>query len=181
MLYLHFHKRSFELPLTLGTEYEFDTRFQDNWLLNDYVENIIKNLDNSEVIGNRAIQSPVLGVISPDWLSATCKNIIMMYYNEPMIFASSLIGNSAAPFIEQISEQHNIHVYMNHLFRFVNNQKAILVDCNNLHVSDYETIADYWVKEYDYSERIWDAGWLPGQMDKLGMNIYKSKIVDIEV
>lgn len=169
MLYIHFHKRSLTAPLTIGTRYEWANRFEDNWLLNSYVKSIVKELDDSEVLGNKAIQSPVLDIIPPDWLSATCKNIIMMYYNVNMVFQSSFFGNSANRLMEEISAVQDVHLYMNHMFKYTDTQVATLVDCSNKVVTGCETIQDEWIQEYDYDERMWDYGWEPGQLERLGL------------
>lgn len=171
MLYIYFHKRSLIKPLTIGTDIEWIRRFEDDWLVDDYTKQIVKELDNSEVLGNKAIQSPVLDIIPPDWLSATCKNIIMMSKGTDMTFTSSFLSNTASKYLQEISSKHDIHLYMNHMFKYTENQTAILVDDNNKAVIGNDIIQDRWIRLYDRSERIWDVGWLPGQMEKLGMDI----------
>lgn len=169
MLYIHFHKRSIEVPLTTGTDREWLIRFEDEWMLRDYTKRIVKELDNSEVLGNQAIKSPVLGIIPPDWLSATCKNVIMMSVGIEMVFASGFFANEANKLIEEISGRQDVHLYMNHMFNYTDAQVATLVDCGNKVVKGNKEIQDNWIQEYDYDERYWDVGWLPGQLENLGM------------
>ena len=169
MLYLHFHKRSIKAPLTTGTKREWSIRFKDSWLDVEYVKRIIMELDNSEVLGNGAVKNSELGVIPPSWLSATCKNTIMMAMGEPMVFASGFFADEAAPYIEEISSNQDVYMYMNHMFDFTQTQVATLIDESNLVVTGIDEIQNRWVQEYDYDERIWDIGWLPGQLERLGL------------
>ena len=43
----------------------FINQYEDEWLVTDLAKDMIKDVDKSEVIGPRLIQSPVLGPISP--------------------------------------------------------------------------------------------------------------------
>lgn len=169
MLYIYFHKRSMNIPLTNGTNVEWDRKFNPDWMSEPYVKEIVKNLDKSEALGGYAVYSPELGSIPVTWLSATCRNIIMMYKQVDMIFASGFLGNNANQYVYDISIKCDVHLYMNHLFRFLPNQIATLVDCDGRVVTSFEEIKKAWIKEYDYDERIWDHGWLPGQMERLGL------------
>lgn len=169
MLYVYFHKRSIDIPLTTGTKREWLIRFEDDWMFDEYTKYLVKELDNSVVLGNNAIQSPVLGVIPTDWLSATCKNTIMMHHNIRMVFASGFFADEANKYIEEISNRQDVHLYMNHMFKYTDTQIAVLVDCNNITVKGSEIIRKYWLQEYDYDERLWDYGWADGQLEKLGL------------
>lgn len=169
MLFIYFHKRSINIPLTTGTNREWAIRFENYWMNNDYTKYLVKELDNTIVLGDQAIKSPVLGIKSTDWLSATCRNVIMMSQGVDMVFASGFFADEANKYIEEISSKQDVHLYMNHMFKFTDTQKATLVDCDSIVVTGNTKIRDYWLQEYDYSERAWDIGWADGQLERLGL------------
>ena len=49
-----------------NTSIYFKNTFRNEWLEDPLVIKMIKDVDNSEVLGNGAIKSPVLGVIAPN-------------------------------------------------------------------------------------------------------------------
>ena len=75
MLYLtltqHFDER-----YQLSIDAWFDLNADLNWLVDPLCKKWIKAIDKSDVIGPHLIESPVLGPISPEWLSGGVKMLI---------------------------------------------------------------------------------------------------------
>lgn len=49
-----------------NTSVYFNYTYEDGWLTSDFAKEVIKKIDKSEVKGPHAVESPVLGVISPE-------------------------------------------------------------------------------------------------------------------
>ena len=41
----------------------FNNRYEDEWLEDPVVKQIVRDIDHSEILSNRAVESPVLGII----------------------------------------------------------------------------------------------------------------------
>ena len=51
-----------------NTSVYFNYTYEDEWLTSDFAKEVIKKIDKSDVKGPHAVESPVLGVISPEKL-----------------------------------------------------------------------------------------------------------------
>ena len=59
----------------------FDYSYEKSWFSDPFVQNIIKIIDNTEVIPYKdsyVLDSPVLGIIPPTDLSTGCKSLILL-------------------------------------------------------------------------------------------------------
>ena len=56
----------------------FDNRYEDEWITEKLSVEMIKDVDQSVVVGPRLIDSPVLGPISVKELSGGVKTLILM-------------------------------------------------------------------------------------------------------
>ena len=63
--------------LSYASDY-FDLNWEDEWIIDPFVKEMIKDVDKSEVIGPHLIESPVLGPIPPTTLSGGVKVLILM-------------------------------------------------------------------------------------------------------
>ena len=59
-----------------NTAVYFKNTYEDNWITEPIVRDIIKDVDKSEVIDSNLIESPVLGKISPLALSGDRKSVV---------------------------------------------------------------------------------------------------------
>lgn len=55
----------------------FDNQYEDEWITDEFSVKMIKDVDLSDVVGARLIQSPVLGPISTKELSGGVKTLIL--------------------------------------------------------------------------------------------------------
>ena len=56
----------------------FDNTYEDEWITDELSVKMIKDIDKSDVIGPRLVQSPILGPISTKEMSGTVKTIMLM-------------------------------------------------------------------------------------------------------
>ena len=86
----------------------FDNTYEDEWITDPRSVEIIKDIDKSDVIGSRVIDSPVLGSISVKELSGGVKTLLLMLFDDSgKIFNASACGDNCAKWIYEISK----HIY----------------------------------------------------------------------
>ena len=110
-----------------NTSVYFKNTFRNEWLTDPLIVDMIKDIDNSEVLGNGAIKSPVLGVIAPYTLSGGVKTLILIYKEPEKIFNASNCGDNCAKWLLKICEEKNITINLRHLMDFGDNGYKIHV------------------------------------------------------
>lgn len=101
-----------------NTSVYFKNTFRNEWLEDPFVVDMIKDIDSSDVLGNGAIKSPVLGVIAPYTLSGGVKTLILIYKQPDKIFNASNCGDNCAKWLLKIGEINNITINLRHLMDF---------------------------------------------------------------
>lgn len=96
----------------------FKNTYTDEWIIDDFSKAMIQDVDKSEVIGPRVIESPVLGGISPRELSGGVKNLMCMYKCPDKIFNASACGDNCAKWILKIGELQDITINLRHIMDF---------------------------------------------------------------
>jgi hypothetical protein len=66
----------------LNVDEYFNHTYEDEWLDDPLVKEMVKDIDNSDILSRYCIQSPVLGQIPPTMLSGGVKTLIMLYKGE---------------------------------------------------------------------------------------------------
>ncbi len=95
----------------------FKNTYTDEWITNPLSREMVRDVDRSEVIGPRVIDSPVLGGISPRELSGGVKTLISIYKRPDRIFNASACGDNCAKWILEIDETQDIIINLRHLKR----------------------------------------------------------------
>ena len=90
----------------------------DDWIMDEFSKDMIKDVDKSIVIGPRIIDSPVLGGITPKELSGGVKTLILIYKMPDKIFNASTCGDNCSKWLLKIAEQKNITINLRHLMDF---------------------------------------------------------------
>lgn len=99
----------------------FDNRYEEEWITAPLSVDMIRNIDQSEVISSHLIDSPVLGPISVKELSGGVKTLILMAFDESgRIFNASVCGDNCAKWIIKISESKNLTINLRHIMDFGN-------------------------------------------------------------
>ena len=83
----------------------FDNVYEDEWIEDPFVKEMIQDVDHSTVISSHIIDSPVLGAITPRELSGGVKVLILMLKDD-------------AKWILKIAEKKDLTVYLQHVMRF---------------------------------------------------------------
>ena len=73
----------------------FDNRYEEEWITDPLSKEMIKDVDQSVVVGPRLIDSPILGAISVKELSGGVKTLILLAFDESnQIFNASACGDN---------------------------------------------------------------------------------------
>lgn len=116
----------------------FDTVFTNDWLNDEYVEKMILDVDKSTHIKDSVIDSQVLGIIPPQYLSSGLKTLISMYKStDDIIWDITNCGNNCAKWIFDISIKRGIVVNLEYFMEFekVENFNAVLMNNNQTYTN----------------------------------------------
>lgn len=101
-----------------NTSVFFKNSYQESWLLEEETQQMILDIDKSKVLGNGAIESPVMGIIPPTSLSGGVKTLILISHISDKIFNASNCGNNCASWLLKIGKEKNVTVNLRHLMDF---------------------------------------------------------------
>ncbi|MBQ9065540.1 MAG: DUF4869 domain-containing protein [Blautia sp.] len=97
----------------------FDNTYLDEWITDPRTIEMVKDVDQSEVISARAIDSPFLGSISVKELSGGVKTLILMLFDDSgKIFNASACGDNCAKWIVQIASEKDLTINLHHIMDF---------------------------------------------------------------
>ena len=80
------------------------------------------------------MESPVLGVISPEKLSGGTKTLLLMANDSEKVFNASTCGDNCAPFILKLAKKKDLTINLRHLMDF--GKKKFPVDAKVLNTGD---------------------------------------------
>lgn len=112
-----------------GTEYMtdapayFDNVYEDEWIEDEFVKEMIQDIDSSTVLSAHVIESPVFGAITPKELSGGVKVLILMLKDDSFIYNMSNCGDNCAKWILKIAEKKDLTVYLQHILGLKGNLK----------------------------------------------------------
>ena len=96
----------------------FNHQYKVEWFKDARVVEMIKDIDKSHVIKDRLIDSPVLGMISPERLSGGVKTLILIDKIDSYIFNASACGDNCAKWLLDIGKGKDITVRLGYLMDF---------------------------------------------------------------
>ncbi|MCD8015702.1 MAG: DUF4869 domain-containing protein [Lachnospiraceae bacterium] len=96
----------------------FDHVYEDEWITDPFVKEMIQDVDLSTVISAHVIESPVLGAITPKELSGGVKVLILMLKDDSFVYNMSNCGDNCAKWILKIAAEKDLTVYLQHILRF---------------------------------------------------------------
>ena len=93
----------------------FKNSYSDDWITDELSKEMIRDVDKSEVIGPRIIDSPVLGGITPRELSGGVKTLICIYKRPDRVFNASACGDNCAKWLLEIGKRQDVTINLRHL------------------------------------------------------------------
>ena len=96
----------------------FNNTYEDEWITDPMSKQMIRDIDGSEVIGPRLIDSPFLGTIPTERLSGGVKTLMLMMFDSDHIFNASACGDNCAHWILKIGQEKDLTVRLGYLMNF---------------------------------------------------------------
>ena len=110
----------------------FNNVYEDEWLEDNFVKEMILDVDSSKVISPHIIESPVLGAITPKELSGGVKVLILMLKDDSFVYNMSNCGNNCAKWILKIAEKKDLTVYLQHILRFTGEFEIMIMNTGKI-------------------------------------------------
>ena len=101
-----------------NTSAYFKYDYEDRWIVDPFVKEMIQDVDKSTVLDSGVIDSPVLGKIPPTGLSGGVKTLILFKFNKDKIFNASTCGDNCAKWLLKIAESEDRTINLRHLMDF---------------------------------------------------------------
>ncbi len=114
----------------------FDDIYEASWFTDDVVRTIIRDIDDSEVVGageSVNIYNKTLGNIPPQFLSSGCKGLILLYKERVKINGDRL-GDNCIPLLLKIASDKDVEISLSHTPDFPDKFDAVIVN-NNQRIS----------------------------------------------
>ena len=105
-----------------NTSLYFKNRFNPRWMEDDRTVKMIKDVDKSEVLGNGAVSSPVMGIIAPVSLSGGVKTLILIDQINDKVFNASNCGDNCARWLLEMGREKDVVINLRHLMDFGDGQ-----------------------------------------------------------
>ena len=105
----------------------FKNDYEDEWIADPFVKEMIRDVDRSEVLANGVIDSPVLGKIPPVGLSGGVKTLILVKYEPNKVFNASTCGDNCAKWLLRIAQTEDRTVNLRHIMDFGEEPFELLV------------------------------------------------------
>ena len=96
--------------------FKFD--YEDEWIINPFVKEMILDVDKSTVLDSGVIDSPILGKSPPLSLSGGVKTLILIKFNTEKVFNASTCGDNCAKWLLKIAEKEDRTINLRHLMDF---------------------------------------------------------------
>ena len=96
----------------------FDNVYEDEWIEDTFVKEMIQDVDRSTVLDSGVIDSPILGKIPPTGLSGGVKTLILVKFEKDKIFNASTCGDNCAKWLLKIAASEDRTINLHHLMEF---------------------------------------------------------------
>ena len=119
----------------------FDNVYEDEWIEDTFVKEMIQDVDHCAVISSHIIDSPILGAITPRELSGGVKVLILMLKDDSFVYNMSNCGDNCAKWILKIAEKKDLTVYLQHIMRFDGEFKILIMNTGKIVCNPAEYVA----------------------------------------
>jgi hypothetical protein len=95
--------------------YWFKNNYKTEWLQDEFVQEMILDVDKSRYIDGYVIDSPVFGPIPPERLSGGLQTLIVIYKRPDLVFDATSCGQNCAKWLVDIGKKIDVTVNLNYL------------------------------------------------------------------
>lgn len=109
----------FELPdeEIISTSKYFNNSYTEEWL-DDWAKKVITQVDNSELVSEGLVKSPVLGPITIREISSGAKALITMNSDDSVISNANSCGDNCAGLLAELSKRKDFSIYLAYPMKF---------------------------------------------------------------
>ena len=112
----NFYRDMKESIYNTASYFKYD--YEDYWIVDPFVKDMIYDVDKSVVLDSGVIDSPVLGKIPPIGLLGGVKTLILVKFEKDKIFNTSTCGDNCAKWFLKIAEKEDRTINLHHLMDF---------------------------------------------------------------
>lgn len=112
----------------------FDGYFEESWMQNEVAKRVVQEIDNSELIAPKIIESPVLKTISHECISGGAKQLIMAYNIPEVVYDGNNFGDNCWPLLLEISKEKDIAISLSYFpfFEWVDGVQVHIINTDKL-------------------------------------------------
>lgn len=92
----------------------FDGFVEDDWMANDWAKQVIKEIDKSDLVAPKVVESPILGQIPYTWISGGAKLLIMMNMESDIVYDGDNLGDNCWPLLMQLGRDKDIAISLSY-------------------------------------------------------------------
>ncbi len=109
----------FELPddEIISTSKYFNNSYTEEWL-DEWAGKVIQKIDNSELISEGLVKSPVLGPITIREISSGAKALIIMNADPTVISNENSCGDNCVSLLVELSKKKDFFIYLSYPMNF---------------------------------------------------------------
>lgn len=150
LLFLHTGLR--DEPNCWNTVAQFKRYYDENWFNDSWNVEVVKDIDNSNMIVPGVFRSPVLGNINHLQISGGAKCLILLNEMPECIMSLSSMGHNCAEKLYELTLRKEIHLFHDgYVMDFVKDQKILDVESGILFTTEerWDWLAKYAITDPD--------------------------------
>lgn len=109
----------------------FKYNYDPSWFKDEFVQQMMEDIDHSYYRGGELIESEVLGPIPPERLSGGLMTLILIYEIPDKIFDATSCGNNCAGWLLKIGSQKDVTVQLAYMMKFPDTSDFSIRIANN--------------------------------------------------
>lgn len=140
-----------------NTEMFYENQYDRNWVIDDFASEVIREIDDSQVVAPDMIQNDIFGTFSSTELSAGVKTLLLIRNMPNKTFNISNCGDNCAKYLLQLAEARDIKVTLHHAMDFGTSFSVKVINEGKRRVVkdpiEFLMLAHHYLKGDDGSER----------------------------
>lgn len=110
-----------------NTAVYFKNVYEEEWITQPLVKEMILDVDKSVVLDGGVIDSPVMGKIPPVSLSGGVKTLILIVNEPDKVFNASTCGDNCAKWLLKMGNDRDIAINLRHIMDFGDGEFCIKI------------------------------------------------------
>ena len=111
-----------------NTSVYFDNTYDSSWLTDPFCQKMIKSIDKGTVVGERLIDTKIMGPEAPEKLSGGLKTLLLMYNKPENVYNASTCGDNCAYWMLKIGSKKDVTVNLYHMIDFGKGKFSIKIE-----------------------------------------------------